>query len=178
MNPNRAVPGPWAVVVLLVGAMLIPRLQADRWDRHDTLSPDAIWKSASLDYARERVWGDFLASRSALLNDFVQPGPTLEEYRFYLASLGLTEPGCKIDMVVYPSLHPEHQSDRIQVALDRWGSESVGMSVAVWQDGGLAQPVGTLSVKHGNDGFLSCQSEKKTKSFWSYWPITPQPLLP
>jgi hypothetical protein len=177
MKASRPVLGIWAVALIIVAAMLTPQLNGSRKSEPPNSAP-AVRRSAAVGYAKARLWNQFLQSRAAQFEGHELPAPTLAEYRQYLRSVGLWEIGDEVSLMVFPAFEGGHQVDRVEVALSRH-SGPIELRVALWENNEGPTPVGALTIQHGKDGDLVCRAEQLARPLlWSYWPITPKPILP
>lgn len=178
MTNYRPLPNTWTVVLLILGAMAVPRLLADSHQQALANSGDAVYASAAVGYARARLWDDFLSTRAASASEELPSVPALDEYQTYLESLGLTKTRDVVIMMVFPALHPDHLLDRIRVELVRTTGSAVHLTVTTLTGASPPRRAGTLFIEVGKDGLLSCRAEEHQESLWSYLPIIPQPILP
>lgn len=133
---------------------------------------------AAVGYAKARLWKHFLRSREATFEGHEVPAPTLAEYRQFLRTVGLWELGDEISLMVFPAFERGHQVDRVAVVLAR-DVDPVELSVALWEKEDRPSPVGLLTIQQSKAGELQCESGQTSRPIlWSYWPMTPKPILP
>jgi hypothetical protein len=164
-------------LVLIVTALVVPQMIGRAGQATPTSWTEAHGPAA-LTYARQRLWSDFLEERSAAIPGYRLPEPSMSEYRAYLRGRGLERQGDAVVYLILPALHPDHLMDRVRVRLATT-ADPLRLNVALLQEGDRPVTVGSLHIAAATSGGLQClHREVGTRRLWTYWPITPQPLLP
>jgi hypothetical protein len=166
------------ILLLLIGiAVLLPQLGGS--SRSESLSgARGVYDQAVLQYAKLRLWGDFLEQRQQTLQPHRLPEPSWAEYRVYLNACGLRRRGDAITLYVLPPLDPSAAIDRIRVGL-RTAHDPLILEVQVPGPRSHEQRIGQLLVLRGPNGTMQCRIEpSRGLPLWSFWPLRPEPLLP
>jgi len=164
------------MLLLLAVAFLIPKVEDRRMSDAQSVA-DENRQQFGLDYARERLWNDFRELRRNGESGLPSSSPTLDEYRGYLSSYGLLEPGDAVTLYVVSPSESARGVEKIKVVLESDPSD-LALSVAI-ADRNRSMPAGALHIQLAEADSLRCELEPLADSrMWSLWPFTPQPLLP
>lgn len=178
MNISKAMMAVEVTILVIVLAVVVPRVIARA--RTTVLSQDQIdHGSEALDYARQRMWGDFLDSRAKPFPGHELPGPSLEEYMFFLNANGLYRKGDRVVIPVLPPIDPEKPLDRLRIELQHT-TLPVRLGISLQSLENDYDLVGQIEVFVETDGTwgLTVNRTEPTPSLLSYWPVTPNPILP
>jgi len=178
MNKDRSPLVSTEVVLLLVSlALVAPRL-ANVGSRALCAVNSDERALASLGYAQHRLWSDFLEERSRTGLNAARPEPTLEDYRRFLAGLGLASKGDVISLLVVPVLEESRLSRQIEVRLSQAPSPVV-LHLYARDPRGKMHSVGRLEIREPSGAPLTCLAAPEADSrLLAYWPLRPVPLLP
>ena len=106
------------------------------------------------------------------------PPPSMSEFRAFLSGCGLTRRGDAAMYLVLPALHPDHLLDRVEIKLVETG-DPLRLDVSLVDTPERRVTVGSLYVSGRSPGGLQCLNQQAPRGrLWSFWPMTPQPLLP
>lgn len=178
MNSSKSMMAVEVAILIVVLAIVVPRVIAQ--SRASVPNQDQIdHGSAALDFARQRLWGDFIDSRAATFPDHNLPAPSLEEYMFFLNANGLYKKGDRVVIPVLPAIRYEKTLDRLRVELEHT-TLPVRLGISLQNLEQEYDPVGQLEIFVDSYGqwSMAMLREEPPRSLLSYLPVRPMPILP
>jgi hypothetical protein len=164
-------------LVLVALSLVAPRLIGKGSTSRLPQVPSEL-SSATVSYAEERLWSDFLKARSELVKSWVLPEPTLPEYRHFLAGLGLRKRGDVATLFVLPAGESQLESEAIEVQLAEAHPPLV-LRLIVKDEANRERLAGHLQIRADAKDVVTCWAEVASENrLLSFWPLRPGPVLP
>jgi len=178
MNSSKSMVAVEVAILIVVLAIVVPRVIAQ--SRASATTQDQIdHGSAALDFARQRMWGDFMDSRAATFPDYKLPAPSLEEYMFFLNANGLYKKGDRVIIPVLPAIRIRNPLDRLRVELEHT-TLPVRLGISLQNLEHKYEHVGQLEifVETGGSWGMTMLRAEPPRDLFSYLPVMPMPILP
>ena len=178
MKTSKAMVAVEIAILIVVLAVTVPRVISQ--SRASTATQEEIERgSAAMEFARQRLWGDFMDSRAEPFPDHKLPAPSLEQYMFFLIANGLYKKGDRVVIPILPAIHPDKSLDRLRVGLEHT-TLPIRLGISLQSLEKEYNSVGKLEVFVESNGSLELTATRTepTHSLLSYWPVMPRPILP
>lgn len=178
MNSSKSMVAVEVAILIVVLAIVVPRVIAH--SRSEAITQDQIdHGSAALDFARQRMWGDFLDARSETFPDHNLPAPSLEEYMFFLNANGLYKKGDRVVVPILPAIRLHKSMDRLRVELEHT-TLPVRLGISLQNLEHKYDRVGQLEILLESDGSwgMTMLRTEPPRNLLSYLPVMPMPILP